>query len=373
MRLRDLNPPRGLQNYEAYAVFSEVVNQKPSEQFLGIVPKHMVGRYPYRIFADLLSFSTSTQVEPSTPLDVLYSEFQRNRIDAFSVMGTGQRFMGAITPTSLLETLWHREQFLTAQLQKEISEKILAERQLQQAKKELDTHIEARSDGIDDYKEQLLVLSESLISAEKRERQALAGELHDHLAQILSVGRMKLAQGSHLTFDSEVLSLLQTVDQFFQESLAYTRTLMTELSSLHLHQSGLLTVLEKLAEKMKVFGLTVAIEAERPLPDLSENQEFLLYWSLRELLFNVIKHAHVKQANITIHQLQGTHLHCLVSDVGCGFDPATMAMPNASRDHFGLSGIRGRMITLQGTFSLDSLPGRGTRVSLTIPLSPPSP
>lgn len=372
MRLRDLNPSRPLQNYEAYAVFSAIEDQTPSGQFLGIVPNHMVGRYPYRIFADLLPFSTSAQVEPSTSLDVLYSEFQRNRIDAFPVVETGQRFMGAITPTSLLETLWHREQFLTAQLQKEISEKILAEQQLQQAKKEL-TQLGARDEGIDDQKEQLVVLSKSLISTEKRERQALAGELHDHLAQILSVGRMKLAQGSHLTLDTEVLNLLKTVDQLFQESLTYTRTLLTELNSLALHQSGLLTVLEKLVEKMKGFGLTVTIKAESPLPALSENQGFLLYWSIRELLFNVIKHAQVKQATITIHELQGTHLHSIVSDEGCGFDPATMAMLNADRDHFGLSGIHGRMIALQGTISLDSFPGRGTSVSLTIPLLPPSP
>ncbi|MEO8326715.1 MAG: ATP-binding protein [Nitrospirota bacterium] len=373
MRLRDLNRPSGLISYEAYAVFSELVNQDPFEQFLGIVPKHMVGRYPYRIFADLLPFSTSIPVEPSTPLDELYSEFQRNRVDAFSVMETGNRFIGAVTPTSLLETLWHREQFLTARLQKEISEKIFVERQLQQAKEKLDLHLETPVGVLDGYKTQLAALSESLVSSEKRERQALASELHDHLAQILTVGRMKLAQGSQLTQDSEVLNLLNTVDQFLHESLTYTRTLMTELSSFHLHQSGFLTMIEGLTEKMKRFGLAVTIEAEQPLPDVSENQAFLLYWSLRELLFNVIKHAHVEQATITIKDLHGTHLQCIVSDDGRGYDPATMAIPNAGQEHFGLSGIHARMTALQGTFSLNSFSGQGTRVTLTIPLSPSSP
>ncbi|MEO7863069.1 MAG: ATP-binding protein [Nitrospirales bacterium] len=374
MRLHDLNRPSRLKSHEAYAVFSELVNQDPFEQFLGIVPKHMVGRYPYRIFADLLPFSTSIPVEPSTPLDELYSEFQRNPVDAFSVMETGNRFIGAVTPTSLLETLWHREQFLTARLQKEIGEKIFVERQLQQAKEKLDLHLENRVDVImGDYKTQLSALSESLASAEKRERQALASELHDHLAQILTVGRMKLAQGSQLTQDSEILNLLNTVDQFLHESLTYTRTLMTELSSFHLHQSGFLTMIEGLTEKMKRFGLAVTIDAEQSLPDVSENQAFLLYWSLRELLFNVIKHAHVEQATITIQDLDGTHLQCIVSDVGRGYDPATMAIPNAGQEHFGLSGIHARMTALQGTFALNSFSGQGTRVTLTIPLSPPSP
>jgi signal transduction histidine kinase len=189
---------------------------------------------------------------------------------------------------------------------------------------------------------------------------------------MLAVSRIKLAQGRQLTKDSKLLNLLTTVDQFLQESLTYTRTLMTELNSTHLHQSGLLTILEGLTEKMKLFGLAVTLEAERTLPDLSEDQEFLLYWSLRELLFNVIKHAHVEEATITIQTIHGTHLHCMVSDEGCGFDPANMAITKTGQDHFGLSGIRGRMTTVQGTISLDSIPGQGTRVSLTTPLSPSS-
>ncbi len=372
MRLHDLSRPSGLKIFEAYAVFSETVDQSPFGQFLGIVPQHMVGRYPYRIFADLLPFSTSIPVEPSTPLDELYSEFQQNRVDAFSVMETGKRFIGAVTPTSLLETLWHRERFLNTRLQKEIGEKMFAERQLQQVKKELDLHLETPVGVLDGYKTQLSALSKSLGSSEKRERQALASELHDHLAQILAVGRMKLAQGSQLTQDPEILNLLNTVDQFLHESLTYTRTLMTELSSLHLHQSGLLTMLERLTEKMKRFGLAVLIEPARPLPELSENQAFHLYWSLRELLFNVIKHAHVEQATISIQQPHGTHLQCIVSDEGRGFDTEKVALPNFGQDHFGLSDIRGRITALQGTISFDSFPGQGTRVSLTIPLSPAS-
>jgi signal transduction histidine kinase len=372
MRIRDSRQPFGFKSYEAFAVFSEPVNQGSSEHFLGVVPKHISARYPYRIFADLLPFSTSTRVEPSTPLEELFREFQRERVDAFTVMEPGNRFVGAVTPTSLLETLWHREQFFTTRLKKEIGEKTSSERQLQQAPADLDHQVEGRIDIVGDYQAQLSALSESLVSSEKRERQALANELHDHLAQILAVGRMKLAQGSLMTRDKEMLNLLNTVDQYFHESLTYTRTLMTELSSLHLHQSGLLTMLERLTEKMKHFGLTVTIASVPPLPPLSENQAFLLYWSIRELLFNVVKHAQVQQATIIVQHLNGTHLQCIVSDEGRGFDPAKVALPDGGLNHFGLSGIQGRMTTLQGTIAFDSSPGKGTRVLMTIPVSPRS-
>lgn len=368
MRLRDLIPHSGLQGYEAYAVFSDMPDEVPSQEFLGIVSNYTVGRYPYRIFGDLLSFSKSIPVEPSAPLDVLYSDFQQNRYDAFSVMESGQRFIGAVTLTSLLNALWHREQFLTARLQQEISNKIFVERQLQLTKKELDEYLNKGVDDTFDYKQQVKMLSETLKSVEKRERHVLATELHDHLAQLLAVGRMKLAEGNHLTQNSELLNLLNTVDHLLHESLTYTRTLMTELSSIHLHQSGLRAALEGLAEKMKRFNLDVSLEIEHPIPDLSEDQQFHIYWSLRELLFNVIKHAHVPEAGIMMQRVHETCLQFIVSDAGSGFDPATTEMRNSPHEHFGLSGIQGRMAALQGAVTIHSSPGKGTRAVLTIPL-----
>lgn len=373
MHLSDLSLQSGVQKIEAYAVFSDLTEQVSSREFLGIVLHETVRRYPSRIFADLLSFSKSLPVEPSAPLDVLYSNFERSRLDAFSVMETGERFIGAITLTSLLSALWHREQFLTARLQQEISKKIFVECQLQHTKHELDEHLEKGVDCLDEYRQQVLTLSKSLKSAEKQARQDLATELHDHLAQVLTVGRMNLAQGNHLTQCPELLSLLNTVDHLFHESLIYTRTLMTELSSIHLHQESLSGALKILVDKMKLFNLHVILKKEDSLPELTEDQLFHVYWSLRELLFNVIKHAQVEQAEIIIHQVHDTSLQFIVSDAGPGFEPEETDMLFSPHEHFGLSRIQGRIAALQGTVTIQSSPGKGTQIILTIPLPPLSP
>jgi signal transduction histidine kinase len=123
---------------------------------------------------------------------------------------------------------------------------------------------------------------------------------------------------------------------------------------------------------MKRFNLEVSLEIEHPIPDLSEDQQFHIYWSLRELLFNVIKHAHVPEAGIMMQRVHETCLQFIVSDAGSGFDPATTEMRNSPHEHFGLSGIQGRMAALQGAVTIHSLPGKGTRAVLTIPLPHPS-
>lgn len=138
MRLRDLFSRSGLHRGEVYAVFSEPADEDVSREFLGLVSNDSVGRYPCRIFADLLSLSKSLPVDPSAPLDVLYSNFEQEPLDACMVMESGHRFMGAVTYSSLLKTLWRREQLLTARLQQEIGDKILLERQLQHSQQTLD-------------------------------------------------------------------------------------------------------------------------------------------------------------------------------------------------------------------------------------------
>src|SRR5690606_37433635 len=166
-------------------------------------------------------------------------------------------------------------------------------------------------------------------------------------------------------------ALLNKVDHLLHESLTYTRTLITDLNSAHLHQSGLLAVLKYLAEKMKQFNLQVIIEVEPPIPDLTEDQQYHLYWSIRESLFNIVKHAQVNQARILMQPAAGPMLQFIVSDAGKGFEPEKAGMAH-SGEHYGLFGMRGRMATLQGNITIHSSPGQGTRVILSIPLPPSS-
>jgi signal transduction histidine kinase len=94
----------------------------------------------------------------------------------------------------------------------------------------------------------------------------------------------------------------------------------------------------------------------------------LLFQTVRELLFNVVKHAGVKQATVEVCEApKGLNLIVEVTDQGQGFDVATelaSAMPD--RGGLGLVSIRNRLELLGGRFDIESQPGKGTRVSIIV-------
>ena len=88
---------------------------------------------------------------------------------------------------------------------------------------------------------------------------------------------------------------------------------------------------------------------------------------MRELLTNVVKHAQVKQASVSLRRDDG-HLVVGVEDKGTGFDPARAS--EAERG-FGLFSVREQITRLGGTFEAQSNPGQGTRITLSVPLHAP--
>jgi signal transduction histidine kinase len=92
------------------------------------------------------------------------------------------------------------------------------------------------------------------------------------------------------------------------------------------------------------------------------------YQVVRELLFNVIKHAEVKSARVTMERLNG-QLIVVVSDNGVGFDPVAHQTSDLSSDGFGLFATRERLALLNGQMEIESAPTRGSRITLRVPLS----
>jgi CheY-like chemotaxis protein len=93
----------------------------------------------------------------------------------------------------------------------------------------------------------------------------------------------------------------------------------------------------------------------------------LLFQSVRELLFNVVKHAEVETAEVCLRRLDD-HVKITVSDKGKGFDPQAAYPCEGKGGGFGLFSIRERLNLLGGTMEVDSAPGRGSRFTLCAPL-----
>lgn len=217
---------------------------------------------------------------------------------------------------------------------------------------------------------QLRYLASELILTEQRERKRLSRELHDYLAQLMVVGRLKISNlRSRLRATDPVgIGIMGEIDEIFIQSLDYTRTLMAELSPPVLHELGLSAALKWLAEDMGKFGLQVDVQVSAEPASLQDDQRVLLYQSVRELLLNVVKHAQTSQTSLALSVEGQDQLRLVVRDEGVGFDVNAQPANPILSPHFGLFSIRERMEAMGGGFHMDSGINRGTTITLTLPL-----
>jgi len=101
---------------------------------------------------------------------------------------------------------------------------------------------------------------------------------------------------------------------------------------------------------------------------LPEDLKILLFQSVREMLFNVVKHANTRSAVVNLRRLDSSLL-VTVSDQGSGFDPATAPLASETGRGLGLLGIRERLKYMGGTLEIESNPGQGSRLVMSVPVS----
>ncbi|HEX5549458.1 MAG TPA: MASE1 domain-containing protein [Nitrospira sp.] len=215
----------------------------------------------------------------------------------------------------------------------------------------------------------LRTMAQALTLTEQRERKRMATELHDYLAQLLVLGKMKLSQ-THAQIrkiGGPVASVLEEIDQTLDKALDYTRTLIAELSPPVLHEFGLPMALKWLADQMKKHRLTVDVRLGTSELPLTENQAILLFHSARELLINVAKHAGTNKASLMLDLAENV-LTIAVQDQGKGFKTGALE-PHQPGQHFGLFSIKERMEELGGWLRVESTPGQGTTITLGLPFT----
>lgn len=248
----------------------------------------------------------------------------------------------------------------------DITERKQAEERLRQWTADLEERVRERTEQLTHSQERLRVLATEVTLTEQKERRRIASELHDYLAQLLVLGRIKLAQGRKQAAPSQE-KWLNELDELLHQSLAYTRSFVAQLSPPVLHEFGLLKALHWLGDMMQQHGLKVNVQAEEERLALPDDHAILLYQSVRELLMNVVKHAQSERATITVQVTAEDVLHILVADEGKGFDSNAALFSDPMSSQYGLFSIRERMVVMGGTLSVQSAPGEGTRVTITIP------
>ena len=218
------------------------------------------------------------------------------------------------------------------------------------------------------YQEQLQSLASELSLTEERERRRLATVLHDHIAQLLMVAKGKFEKMQESTLYRSLAKPMEEIRRLIEESIRYTRSLVFELSPPILYDLGFEPAMEWLAEHMQQqYGLAVEVEDDDHPKPLDNEARVLLFRAVRELLFNVLKHAQASCARVRLRR-DGEQLRVIVEDNGVGFAPDKLGASSAKMEGFGLFSIRERLNYFGGRMEIESIPGQVTRVILTIPL-----
>jgi PAS domain S-box-containing protein len=252
---------------------------------------------------------------------------------------------------------------------RDISERKKQENALRQLKDELEVRVRERTKELIRSQGRLRELASQLTITEQRERGKLAKDLHDSLAQMLAVGQMKISLAmKQLAISPDLKSTLQNVSTIFQQAMSYTRTMIGELMPPSLQDHGLPEALKWLAERFQQDGLSVDVKSDCEKIRLSEELAVMLFQSVRELLFNVIKHAGVDRAAVTLTVDPNGSFRVVVSDRGKGLGED--ALQRASEPgHLGLFSVRERLESMGGQVEIASQLGHGTTITLSLPMS----
>jgi len=216
---------------------------------------------------------------------------------------------------------------------------------------------------------ELRALAAELTQSEERERRRIAQILHDDLQQLLVSARMYVDAAARESGQGSA-SCLRKVSQILEESTKVSRELSHELSPPVLYEFGLPEALEWLATWMcQKHGLDVQLQVKDCGSPLPHDLKLLLFQSVRELLFNIVKHAGVKRACVRLALINEQQVEVLVSDQGKGFEPDRLRASGSTQSGFGLFSIRERLHWLGGQLQIESEPNHGTYVRLVAPLA----
>ncbi len=239
-----------------------------------------------------------------------------------------------------------------------------AEAALRDLNRSLEARVAERTAQLEEQAARLRLLAAELTDSELRARRRLAEVVHDHLQQLLVAARMRLAAAARLAGDEAARRMLDDTGQILGDAIDVSRSLAVELQPPVLFERGLAAALRWLAGWVREqHGLELALSIHEGVEPADEGTRALLFTAVRELLFNVVKHAGVQRARVVMRSARGGCVRVAVIDAGRGF----AVDDGMSRGGFGLFSIGERLRALGGDVTVRSRPGAGTRVDLLLP------
>ena len=196
------------------------------------------------------------------------------------------------------------------------------------------------------------------------ERTRLAVELHDSIAQNLTGVSMEIRTADRVA-DTDLSGMhghldlaVKTLDSCRKD----LRNCLWDLRNLTLEEEDIADAIRRTLEP-HIGDATLSVRFNVPRDRFTDNTAHTILRIIRELATNAIRHGKASAIKVA-GSIDGDILHLSVKDNGCGFDPATA--PGMVQGHFGLQGIRDRVDGLEGEMRIESTPGTGCKVTISL-------
>lgn len=216
----------------------------------------------------------------------------------------------------------------------------------------------------------LAELLNQVVGAQEAERKRIARELHDATGQSLTAINLGL-RGVENMLSRESPAMAQQISElrsYGTSALGELRQIIADLRPSQLDDLGLVAAVEWYVQEFeKRYGIETEFEIEGEAVRLPSEYETVLFRITQEALTNIAKHAQATQAQVKL-QTSSSQISVSIRDNGCGFDSQNVLGEDGSHIGWGLRGIVERTLLLGGQYRIDSTPGQGTHIQVSIPL-----
>ena len=213
--------------------------------------------------------------------------------------------------------------------------------------------------------------SRRLMEVAERELQRILLDIHDGPVQAMyaALSQTDLVRRALDTGTPEAMreaqSRLERIRTLLEHGLNEVRSFIGEFRPPQWGEKHLQELLESLALQHEAMTDTaVALDVAPAVPDVALPVKIALYRVMQEALSNAYRHGGARRVTVRVAPGSAGRVAVEIIDDGAGFDPSTPL----TADHFGLSGMRDRVETIGGTYSLRSSPGAGTTVHVEVPV-----
>jgi signal transduction histidine kinase len=254
----------------------------------------------------------------------------------------------------------------------DITESRHAEDQMRKAHSTLEKSLQHAESSLRESEEdlrqnrgELRALAARLLTTQEEERRRVSRELHDDLNQKLAMLEVDAERlGQQLSSSPAIVQKVRSLQTRVAEVSNDVRRVAYQLHPSILDHLGLAVALRSYcSEFSKREGIRVLLSTEDATEPVPEPVALCLYRLTQESLRNVAKHASSKSASVKLRR-SGNGIHLSIRDSGVGFDPAS----GLHKGGIGLLSMKERVRLVDGKFTLQSRPGKGTQIEVWAPL-----